>query len=404
MKIKARREFLKKSLLGLTGAAVVPGTLNAAPNSGQPVSSYAPIPTRALGRTGIQSPVISMGTGATSSSNFIRAAYDYGIRLFFSATYYGEGNNEKLVGEALKGLPRNSFVVGTAAPPDGFDNRTGTFTKDFSPDSYKKKADDSLNRFGLEYVDIFMLPMVCSKESVLYEPVLNVLNDLKKQGKTRFLGIATHDTCAEAVAAAAASGVYDVIMVSYNYKVQDKDNLHMAMDTAARAGLGLMAIKTTAGVFRDNSGTSAINTNAALKWVLQNDNISTIVSGMSNIEQLQKNVEMTQNLKLSDQELKDLNLAQLEAEPSLYCQQCKRCLPQCPRNLDIPTIMRSYMYAYGYRSMEQAWYTLQQTGLTGDVCGSCDKCRVSCSAGFDVRNRIQDIARLRDVPMEFLRT
>ncbi len=42
--------------------------------------------------------------------------------MFFSATYYGEGNNEKIVGEGLKGLPRDSFIVGTAVPPDGMDN------------------------------------------------------------------------------------------------------------------------------------------------------------------------------------------------------------------------------------------------------------------------------------------
>ena len=78
-----------------------------------------------LKKTGIKTPLISMGTSDTSASGLIRAAYEAGVKLFFSATYYGEGNNEKLVGEGLKGLPRDSFAVGTAVPPDGLDQRIG---------------------------------------------------------------------------------------------------------------------------------------------------------------------------------------------------------------------------------------------------------------------------------------
>ena len=51
-------------------------------------------------------------------------------------------------------------------------------------------------------------------------------------------------------------------------------------------------MKTTAGAFRDKNRTSPLNTDAALKWVLQNENISTIVSGMSTIEEMQKNLSM----------------------------------------------------------------------------------------------------------------
>ena len=157
MQNKPRRDFLKKSLLGISGAALMPGMLKASGSASHAIPLIPELPTRILGRTGIKSPLISMGSGGSTSPNFVRAAYDAGVTLFFSATYYGEGKNEQIVGEGLKGLPRDSFIISTAAPMDGFDNRAGVFTKEFNPDEYIKKAEESLRRLGLDYVDIFMV-------------------------------------------------------------------------------------------------------------------------------------------------------------------------------------------------------------------------------------------------------
>jgi predicted aldo/keto reductase-like oxidoreductase len=402
MKNNDRRDFLKKSILGISGAAFLPGALNATVAGNTGIAAVPSLPTRVLGKTGIDSPLISMGVGNSTNPNFINAAYNAGVKLFFTASYYREGNNERLLGSALKDVPRDSYFVCTSANPDGFDGRAQQYSADFNPDAYLKKAEGGLQRLELEYVDIFLLPMVCKRETVLFEPVLNVLKEFKKQGKTKYLGIATHDMCEEALYAAADAGIFDVIMIAYNYKVQNKEGLHKAMEYAHKAGLGIIGMKSTAGAFRDKTRTSPLNTDAALKWVLQNENVSTIVSGMSNIDEMQKNLAMIRNLNMSDQEWKDLNLADLRSEPSLYCLQCKSCISQCPRNIDIPTVMRSYMYAYGYRDLEHARYTLAQSGLSGNPCENCDVCKVKCTTGFDVKNRIQDIARLKDVPKEFL--
>jgi predicted aldo/keto reductase-like oxidoreductase len=340
-----------------------------------------------------------MGAADASDTGLIKAAYEAGIKLFFSATYYGEGKNEKLVGDGLKGLPRDSFVIGTAVPPDGMDMRTGIFTNGFDSDAYILKAENSLLRFGLDHVDFFLFPFAGKKETVQNAGVLKAMALLKNQGKTKFLGIASHADTEEALKAAADAGIYDVAMIGYNYKSANKDSLNSAIDYAAKAGMGIIAMKTTAGAFRNKSG-PALNTDAALKWVLQNKNIATIVSGMSSVEQLQKNLALISNLKMSDQEMKDLNLTSLE--PGLYCRQCKKCIPQCPHNLDIPTIMRSYMYAYGYMNTAQAWHTLADVDLSGKPCETCQTCNVKCTARFDVKNKILDISRLKEVPKDFI--
>ncbi len=396
-----RRKFLKNSLLGLTGAALLPGKILDGPVMGNSELA-SELPSRPLGKTGINTPLISMGTSNAADPGFIRAAYEAGVKLFFSATYYGEGNNELIVGQALKGLPRDSFVIGTAAPPDGMDMRSGTLSRDFTAEAYIKKAEGSLKRFGLDYVDFLLFPYASKRETVMNEKVLNALQQLKKQGKTRFVGIASHSGMEEALKAAADSKVFDVAMPAYNFKVNDKSSMDEAIAYASKAGMGIVAMKTQAGTARAKDA-PPLNTDAALKWVLQNQNVSTVISGMNSLEQLKKNLAMIRNIKLTEQEINDLKLASADSPTGLYCRQCNNCIPQCPANLDIPVIMRSYMYAYGYRNMEQAYHTLAQASLSDNPCSNCSSCNVKCISGFDIRTKIEDISRLKNVAPEFLK-
>ena len=85
-----RREFLKKGLAGICGAAVVPGMLNARsapaalPRPTAAQGAIPSLPSRPLGRTGLATPLISMGTAEAPTVEFIRQGYDAGIKFFFS--------------------------------------------------------------------------------------------------------------------------------------------------------------------------------------------------------------------------------------------------------------------------------------------------------------------------------
>jgi uncharacterized protein len=399
-----RREFLKAGIMGLSGAVLVPGTLKAAMISESMQDKIPELPSRMLGRTGIRTPLISMGAGSANSTGFVKAAYFAGVKLFFSATYYGEGNNEKLVGEGLRGLPRESFVIGTAVTPDGMDTRSGKIPQPFDVNGYVKKATASLDRFGIEYVDILLFPYAGKRDIVLNESLLKAMKELKKQGKTRFIGLSSHNDCAEALRAAADSKVYDVVMTAYNYKIQNKEDMNSAVSYAVKAGVGVVAMKTIAGVFEGKDRNHPVNSDAAIKWALQNENISSVVSGMASLDELQKNIALLKNIRMSDQEIKDINMADLDKNTGLYCHQCRTCVPQCIHNLEIPTIMRSYMYAYGYRNLEHARHTLAEADYPGNPCSKCEVCNVNCIAGFNIKERIADISRLKDVPKEFLKS
>jgi predicted aldo/keto reductase-like oxidoreductase len=124
------------------------------------------------------------------------------------------------------------------------------------------------------------------------------------------------------------------------------------------------------------------------------------MSGMTTFDELQSNLALVKDIKMTDQDLKDLKLASA-AGTGLFCLQCQDCKGQCPNNLDIPTLMRSYMYAYGYRNMHHARQTYD-LAVNSSACSLCEDCSVVCRAGFDIKDKIRNISRIGEVPVEFL--
>ncbi len=404
MKTNNRREFLKKSILGASGAALIPGTLGVSAPRNSSAENQKALPVRTLGKTGIKIPLLSMGTGDTNNASLVKAARENGIMLFGTSTYYGNGNNEAMLGEAFKSLPRDSYMVATSSMPKGTDHQKGLFTDSTAAPDFRADIEAGMKRLGVDYLDILFLPFAAKRESVFFEPLLRVMQDFKKEGKARFLGIATHSFVDEAIRAAADTGIYDVIMTAYNFRLQAMTAVNDAIAYSAGAGLGIIAMKTMAGSYWDEQRTQPISSKAALKWVLQNENIHTMMSGMTSFDELQRNLTLITDLKMSGEELKDLKLTDAGNTGGLFCLQCRNCTGQCPRHVDIPTLMRSFMYAYGYRNLEHAQLTLAQADMSYVPCDQCDACQVNCTSGFDVKDRIRNIARLKDVPREFLLT
>ena len=399
--MQTRRKFLKTSLLTAAGAGLASKSF-----SNHSVSSFKEekkIIYRTLGKTGIKIPIISMGTGNTNNPNLIREALNQGVKLFATSEYYQNGNNEKMLGEVLKEFPRDSFhiITGTNGGLD-IDYQNGLFKPGTNPEKYLEHANGCLKRLQVEYVDFFSLGFAAKKESVFYEPLLKALEKFKKQGKTRYLGIGTHSFEPEAIRAAADVGIYDVVMTAYNFRKNNIEEIDEAIAYAVEKGLGVIAMKTMAGVYWDKERTKPINTKAALKWVLKNENIHTTVPDCSSFDHIYQNLGLMSDLELSEKEKHDLTVPSEGLSTGIYCQQCGYCLSQCPEGLDIPTIMRGYMYAYGHKNLHHAQNTFDLASVPDGSCSGCSTCLVDCTMGFDIKKKIQDIARIRDIPREFI--
>jgi aryl-alcohol dehydrogenase-like predicted oxidoreductase len=392
-----RRSFLKWSAAGLAGMAVKPalGAPQTAPSAtasaGQPI-------VRTLGRTGLKLPVVSMGVMNSDNPNLIRAALDRGIFMLDTAHGYQRGKNEVIIGEVLKGRPRDSFVIATKVPAPGRDRRTGAVPADAKPEPFLEMFDISLQRLGLDHVDILYQHNVQAREQALHESVLGALQKIKKEGKARFIGVTTHANEPEVIRAAIEGRVHDVVLSAYNFRQDHRDEVRKAIAEAVAAGIGIVAMKTQAGAFWDKEKQQPINMKAALKWVLNDANVTTAIPGMTAFDQLEDNLAVMADLTLTEEELKDLRL---NVQAGLYCQHCNQCLPNCRQQLPVPEIMRSYMYAYGYKNPGLARDLLQELDIPSHPCGDCPTCSVRCAKGFDVADRVKDIVRLKDVPAEF---
>lgn len=399
LKDQSRRSFIKKSVAGLAGVSVMP-TLLQQNSTAAPVADKGKIIIRKLGNTGLKLPIVSIGA-ASYDVGLFKTALDSGVTHIDTSQYYYNGRHEKVVGEAVKGRPRDSYVIATSILlGSGKEGRNSTLAiKDAS--QLVEKFDSSLERLGLDYVDIFYVAGTGSREVTFDDSLLSGLKKLKKDGKTRFIGVATHQNEPEVIRAA-IEAKHDAVLVAYNFRQRHQAEVKKAMAEANQAGVGIVVMKPMAGAFWDRERKQPINGKAALKWVLQDENVHTAVPGISSMEQLKTDLSIMENLALTPEEKLDLKLKDTQTANGLYCQQCGECTGLCPADLDIPTIMRGYMYAYGYQDYGKARGVLDQVDLSAVGCSDCSSCRVVCSTGFNVKEKIQDITRLVEIPEEFI--
>jgi uncharacterized protein len=377
-----RREFLRTSFVGASGMLITPGSLP---------SQDAPPPKklikRKLGKTGITLPVVSMGVMRADNPALVRAALKAGMVHLDTAHGYQGGRNEEMLGALLKEYPRGSFVVATKVKLN-------------DKEALLADLDLSLKRLQMSYVDILYLHGVSSRDEVLDPTYLEAMQAAKGAGKIKHIGVSTHKNEPEVLRAAVESGVIEVVLTSINFKQDHYPEVKKAIAEAARAGIGIVAMKTMAGGFFDREKTKPVNCKAALKWVLQDENVTTAIPGITSFDMLADNASVNEDLSMSDLEQKALLLG--SNEQGLYCNGCDHCTTTCARHLPVPSMMRAYMYTYGYGDPALGQDLVVKLGQGSDPCTGCTECVASCVKGFKLREKIADVSRLISVPTEFL--
>jgi len=390
-----RRTFFRSGLAGAAGITVL-GTPVFARNGRL---AEGEIVYKTLGRTGIKLPVVSFGVMRSDNNALVKAAYEGGMKMFDTAHGYMNGRNEEMLGAFFSQKPRESFVIATKVKPAGVD-REGLPTKETTAADFLEKFDLSLSRLKMDYVDILYMHAADSVELIRHKEIVNAMLDLKKKGRVRFIGISTHKNEPLVINTMVEDGIWDVVLTSYNYRQTYLSEVNSAIDRAAAAGMGIVAMKTLAGGWLDRERTKPVNVQAALRWVISNPNVHTTIPGITAFDQLETDLRIMKDIALTEQD--NAELIAESGSPGLYCNACSNCVPGCPNNLPIPEMMRAYMYAYGYRSAVMASELLSETGVQQDPCAGCDECSAVCVRGFDIREKITDISRLVNVPYDLL--
>lgn len=396
----SRRNFLKLSLPGAAGVFLTSRLGAALPFQRSPHQTRNEnVIYRTLGDTGMRVPVISSGKIPVDNDAMAKAIMKSGIVLIDTAHGYNNGRNEEVLGRLLKDFNREDFIIATKVHQPA-ERSTGKFRDTATKQNFLDKFKISLERLGLDYVDIIYSHALSSQEAVLHEPTMEALQQLKDEGKARFTGISTHSNEAECVNAAVDSNFYDVVLAAFNYEPNESEALEKAMKRASDNGLGTVAMKVFAGYYHDKDNEKPVNRTAALKWVLQQKYIHTAILTLGNFVDLQQYWGVMEDLELTEDEKKAIDYD--ETQGSLYCPGCGDCIEECRHQLPIPDLMRAYMYTYGYHNLRKAQDLVFDLNLKRDVCADCADCLVHCPKNFDIKARVQDVMRLKDVPQDLI--
>jgi predicted aldo/keto reductase-like oxidoreductase len=366
----SRRIFLAGSL-GIPAAAL-------AAASNEPQVVY-----RALGKTGLKVSALGFGSSQVSDPAVIERAVDVGVNFFDTARSSGGGNDERMIGAALKGK-RDKVILGTKS---GAKNARDAL----------QELDTSLKELGTDYVDVWYLHSKNSPKDIT-DDLLEVQQQAKKAGKIRFAGVSFHGGHAEMVPAMIKLNHFDVFLMSYNFTMDPSTDALIAQ--AKKANIGVVAMKGLAGgvkptvrsytvpadmLSRLNRPGAAV---AAIKWVLKNPNVDTIIPSITDNDQLDENLRaMTAPFSQADGKLLSARLEELRP---MYCRMCGSCNGTCPKGLPVADMLRFLMYAesYGQFSLGRENYQSLAPELTQVRCTDCETCSVRCPNGVKVAERL----------------
>ncbi|MCP4726971.1 MAG: oxidoreductase [bacterium] len=388
-----RREFLTNAAFGIAGAGFV-GV------SGKrllkPIKQEKII-HKTLGRTGISIPVVSMGVMLADNPEVVKRSYEIGVRFFDTALSYQGGNNEKMVGDVFTALgKREDVFIQTKIPfPGGRRRRGGGGTPQYqTPESRRDKFiedfEGCLERLKTNYVDVLLIHSP-SVEQMNDSGVKEALTKLKNEKKTHHIGVSTHSNMADVLNESARSGFYDVVLTSINFTMADDTELLDAIKNAATNGVGIVAMKTQATRGRQKVE-GGVNHTAALKWVMNNEYIHTAIPGYTNFDQMNENFSVVTDLNYTDEEEKYLEDHDVKTALG-FCRGCDNCSSTCPKNVDIPTLMRTHMYASCYSDFRLARQTFEEVPAANsiDQCGSCSTCTAGCVNHVNIAENIEEL-------------
>lgn len=289
---------------------------------------------RRFGRTGLQVSVVGLGTGGASqlgqgsgvpedvAHKVVRRALDMGINLIDTAADYRE--SEAILGRALDGVPRDSYVLCTKFNPkhrQGQNGQDGATLK--SEQDLVESFDRSLQRLGTDHADLFQLHAVQPDTYAdVRDRFVPVMTRLQEQGKVRFVGITeafASDDQREMLQLALKDDVFDTMLVGYNmltpgpemdvFPEAERRDVGVLVMCAVRKKIGkpekleaLIAELQARGELPENlpkkgpldwlihDGVDSV-TSAAYKFAAGHPTVSCVLTGTANQEHLAQNVD-----------------------------------------------------------------------------------------------------------------
>ena len=321
-----------------------------------------------LGRTGLRVGRVGFGalpiqrTAMDTAVTILRKAYDQGVNYFDTARAYTD--SEEKLGRALSDVRKNIFIA--------------TKSQALTREKLLADFEMSLKNLKTDYVDLLQLhnpndlPNPDDQESALAAAL-----ELKKAGKTRFVGLTSHrqKNAMEGI----ASGYYDTMQFPLSY-LSSPEDLEVVQQ-AAKYDVGMLAMKGMCGGLATRADIAF-----AFLWPYQN---VLPLWGIQHEWELDEFLGFAQNPPVWDKAMTALQVEDMKTLGQQYCRGCGYCLP-CPEGISIHVVARMYHMIRRFPTKNYLTPEWRESMTRVEKCTRCGACMKRCPYGLQTPDLIRE--------------
>jgi predicted aldo/keto reductase-like oxidoreductase len=329
-----------------------------------------------------------------------------GFTYFDTAYVYNNGKSEEALRESLvERYPRDSFQIATKMPLWAVN----------SPEDYEVRFQESLDRLGVDFLDFYLLHNLSGDRIDATENLggWDFMKKIKEDGRAKHIGFSFHDTAERLDEILTKHPEAEFVQLQINYadwedsKVQSR----LCYEVARKHGKPIIIMESIKGgslaaltpeisdMFKKSNPEMSV-ASWAMRYCASLDGILTVLSGMSNLEQVLDNTEYMSDFRpLTDSEREVIAevVEALNSIPTIPCTDCRYCVDDCPQEIGIPRIISTINEYTLYNNLpgSQRGYSFA-TGRGGKAsdCIECGTCESHCPQQIEIINAMKKAAEL----------
>lgn len=325
-----------------------------------------------------------------------------GVNYYDTAYIYHSGKSEVVLGRALSKYPRESFYV------------ADKFNVQANPD-YKAQYAEQLSRLQMKYIDFYLLHGVTDLTVADYETsgCIPYFQEQKRAGRIKYLGFSFHGT-PECLEMLLEKHPWDFVQIQLNFYDWYHGTAKRQYEILCQRDIPIMVMEPIHGGMLANLPEScqkllpekASPADLALRFVMELPGAAVILSGMSNLQQVQENIATAdggrQLTKEEHAALKQISEI-LRRKIAVPCTGCRYCCDNCPQGLDIPVLLSAYneyrddAAALGDSAMA-SWRLARLKALPENqqpgACIGCGSCTSHCPQALEIPKYMREMAEM----------
>lgn len=287
----------------------------------------------------------------------------------FIDTARGYSVSETLIGNAIQGK-REKFILATKSMARTYEGM-------------KEDINKSLTNLKTNYIDLYQLHNVPVGENI--EGALKALEEAKENKLIGHIGITTHSL--EVLQKVVHENYFETVQFPYNIVETQAEKI---FKIAKQNNIGIIVMKPLAGG-------AIMDYKIALKYILNNENISVAIPGMESVEQIRNN-NAIKSEKFTPEEIKQIeDIRKMLNED--FCRRCGYCMP-CPQGINIPLTFLCEGYYLRYNLQEWAIERYNSMKTKPSACVGCGLCESKCPYNLKIRNKLASIVKIMEAEDE----